>query len=51
MKCDRCEAVIPENDEREFNGQTICMVMSSRISVSSTLLMFANLLAYIGLAH
>ncbi|BBO75211.1 hypothetical protein DSCW_26280 [Desulfosarcina widdelii] len=24
MKCDRCEAVIPENDEREFNGQTIC---------------------------
>ncbi len=24
VRCDRCGAVIPENDEREFNGQTIC---------------------------
>jgi hypothetical protein len=24
MKCDRCGTAIPENDEREHNGQTIC---------------------------
>ena len=24
MQCDRCKATIPANDQREFNGQTIC---------------------------
>ena len=24
MKCDRCGIAIPVDDEREFNGQTIC---------------------------
>jgi hypothetical protein len=24
IQCERCKAVIPENDEREFNGKVIC---------------------------